>query len=455
MTLRIVNPATGALLRELETTTADQVAHALAGARAAQGAWATRPAEQRAAVVRAFAGLLQRKLDALAAIQTSETGKPISQAKNEIRALGARIDFFLENVPKVQRTEPVHSEPGLTERITYEPLGVVGNISAWNYPWFVGGNVFLPALLTGNAVLYKPSEVAALTGQAIGELWREAGLPDGVFTTLVGAGETGRALLESKLDGLFFTGSYATGRRVADAARAHMIPVGLELGGKDPAYVTDDVDVANAAAGLADGAFYNAGQSCCAVERIYVHERVYDAFVDAFVAEVKRFVVGDPTDEATYLGPLARPAQIEVLAAQIADATSKGARVLLGGQRRAGGGAYFEPTVLVDVNHDMTLMKEESFGPIIGIQKVSGDADATELMQDTEYGLTAGVYCRDLARAEVILQHVSAGSAYINCCDRVSPRLPWSGRGHSGLGSTLGVAGIHAFVRPKAWHVRG
>jgi acyl-CoA reductase-like NAD-dependent aldehyde dehydrogenase len=256
------------------------------------------------------------------------------------------------------------------------------------------------------------------------------------------------------VDGVFFTGSYATGAKIAQAVGPRMIRLQLELGGKDPAYVCDDVDVPAAAASLADGAMYNTGQSCCAVERIYVQEKMHDAFVEAFVREVKGFRIGDPTDESGYIGPLTREAQLDVLEAQVADARAKGARLLTGGRRLDPPGHWFEPTVFSHVDHTMTLMREESFGPIIGIQKVADDDEAVRLMNDTEYGLTAGVYTKDAARAERILARVEAGSVYWNCCDRVSPRLPWSGVKHSGIGLTLSTQGIETFTRPKAWHLR-
>jgi len=267
-------------------------------------------------------------------------------------------------------------------------------------------------------------------------------------------------LLTHPLDGVFFTGSYATGRRIAESVASSLTRVQLELGGKDPVYVCDDVDVAAAAEGLADGAFYNNGQSCCAVERIYVHQAIHDEFVDRFVATVEGFVMGDPTDEATYLGPLTRAAQIGVLEDQVVDATAKGAVVRSGGSRVSGPsgsstiGAWFAPTVLVGVTSAMAVMREESFGPIIGIQSVADDDEALALMNDTDYGLTAGVYSADRERALGLLRNLNAGSAYWNCCDRVSPRLPWSGRGHSGMGSTLSTYGILTFVRPKAYHLR-
>ena len=234
-----------------------------------------------------------------------------------------------------------------------------------------------------------------------------------------------------------------------------MIKVQLELGGKDPVYVCDDVDVKVAAAGIADGAFYNTGQSCCSVERIYVHEKIHDAFVAAFVAEVKGYKIGDPMHETSYIGPITRRPQLEVLRHQVADAKRKGAKLLTGGDVIRRKGNWFEPTVFVNVDHRMALMRDESFGPIIGIQKVKDDSEAIELMNDSEYGLTAGVYTPDEKRARRILSEVHAGSAYWNCCDRVSPRLPWSGVGHSGIGLTLSTYGIQTFTRPKAWHLSG
>jgi acyl-CoA reductase-like NAD-dependent aldehyde dehydrogenase len=331
----------------------------------------------------------------------------------------------------------------------------VGHISAWNYPLFVGANVILPALLTGNAVVYKPSEFATLTGLAFTGLLHEAGVPRDVFQVVPGEGPTGAALLAEPVDAICFTGSRATGAKVASAAAAQLVKLQLELGGKDPAYVCDDVDAATAAAALADGAFYNNGQSCCAVERLYVHEKCWAPFVEAFVATVESWAVGDPFDERTYIGPLTRrQAQLATLEEQVADAVAHGGRVLTGGARLPRPGWYFAPTVLVDVDHTMKVMQDETFGPLIGIARVRSDDEAVALMNDTGYGLTAAVYTRDRARAERLLARVDAGTAYWNCCDRVSPRLPWTGRRGSGLGVTLSRRGIETFVRPKAWHLR-
>ncbi|MCS6898199.1 MAG: aldehyde dehydrogenase family protein [Myxococcales bacterium] len=454
--MQIFNPATGTLIQDFPSATTASVAEAYRRARAAQPAWASTPLPERLAVLRRFRGLVVDRLEDLARTLTLEVGKPIRQSRNELNGLLPRIDFFLEATEKTLVDETVLDEGvKLREQITHDPLGVIGNISAWNYPYFVGCNVLLPALAAGNAVLYKPSEFATLTGQHIVTMLHEAGAPVDAVALLAGGGEVGAALLEQPIDGIFFTGSYPTGAKIAEVAGRKMIKMQLELGGKDPTYVCEDVDVASAAASLADGAFYNNGQSCCSVERIYVHETIYDAFVDAFVVEVKTFKLGDPMDESTYLGAITRRSQLAVLAAQVADARERGARLLLGGNVIDRPGNWFEPTVFADVNHTMALMREESFGPIIGIQKVSSDDEALERMNDSPYGLTAGVYTRDEARARRLLARVNAGSVYWNCCDRVSPRLPWSGVGRSGIGLTLSTHGILTFTRPRAWHLRG
>ncbi len=455
--MKIVNPATGRAFRSVDEDTPLSIRNKARAAHAAQAEWAATPLTRRLDAIRHFRSEVIARREDLAQTLTAEVGKPIRQSRNELDGLLGRLDFFLEETASVLGRETAHTDrsQALREEITHEPLGVVANISAWNYPYFVGSNVFVPALLAGNAVLYKPSEHATLTGLAIAEMLHAAGVPEPVFAPVVGEGAAGATLLRQPIDGVFFTGSYPTGARVSAAAGRRMIKVQLELGGKDPVYVCDDADVATAAAGLADGAFYNTGQSCCAVERLYVHARVHVAFVEAFVAAVRGFTIGDPRDETTYIGPLTRRPQREVLNRQVADARRRGARVLTGGSPIRGPGNWFAPTVLVDVDHSMMVMRDESFGPIIGIQKVADDDEAVALMNDTEYGLTAGVYSPDEKRARRLLRKVRAGSVYWNCCDRVSPRLPWSGVGHSGIGLTLSRYGIQTFTRPKAWHLRG
>ncbi len=453
-TLSIHNPATGALITTLPADDTSSVAAKAAAARAAQPAWAAQPMADRIAVLQRFRAAVVAQLDTLAATMTAETGKPITLSRNELNGLLPRIDFFVEEAESAVRDEHVFDGGGMHEQIGHIPLGVVLNISAWNYPWFVGCNVILPARLTGNAVLYKPSEHATLTGQHITRLLHEAGVPPAVMACLVGDGAVGAAALAQRIDGVFFTGSHATGVKIAQAVAQRMVRLQLELGGKDPMYVRADADVKAAAESLADGAMYNTGQGCCSVERIYVHAAVHQAFVDHFVATVRSMKRGDPNDADSYIGAITRAPQLQVLQQQVADAVAKGATLATGGQVLPGPGQWFEPTVLTTVNHTMEVMREESFGPIVGIQQVAGDAEALALMNDTRYGLTAGVYSRDEAKARELMAQLNAGTVYWNCCDRVSPRLPWSGQGDSGVGLTLSRQGIQAFTRPKAWHLR-
>ncbi len=454
--MKITNPATGTTIADLPADSPSTVRKKYERARAGQPGWAARPLRKRLEAIAAFRERIVADRETLARTLTEEVGKPIRQSRSELNGLLARLDFFLSASAKALHEQRVRADSAqkMDERITHEPLGVIANISAWNYPYFVGSNVFVPALIAGNAVLYKPSEFATLTGLHIARLFADAGVPEDVFVPVIGDAKTGAALLAQPVDGVFFTGSYATGAKIAAAAGKRMMKVQLELGGKDPVYVCDDVDVKAAAAGIADGAFYNTGQSCCSVERIYVHESIHDAFVDAFVAEVKGYRLGDPMDESTYIGAITRRPQLDVLKKQVTDAKKRGARLRTGGKIVKGKGNWFEPTVLTHVDHTMAVMRDESFGPIIGIQKVKSDADAIALMNDTEYGLTAAVYTQDPKRARALLRDINAGSVYWNCCDRVSPRLPWSGVKHSGIGLTLSTYGIQAFTRPKAWHLR-
>lgn len=455
--LSVTNPATGHIIRQIEEDTQESLQEKYNRLRRGQKTWQNRPYAERAAMLVKFRDLLLERTEELALTLTREMGKPLAQARGEIRAVPQRIDFFLKNAEFLLREELAAASEdtgGTEERITYDPLGVVANISAWNYPYFVGINVIAPALLTGNAVLYKPSEFSSLTGLHIAGLLKEAGVPDDAFACVIGSGSLGAAILKLEVDGVFFTGSHATGKKIAEAMAGRMVPVQLELGGKDPVYVCEDVDIKKAAASLVEGAFYNAGQSCCAVERIYVQESIYDQFLNEFLEETKTLVVGSPEDEKTFLGPLTRSGQLQVLERQTQEAVAGGARLLAGGKKTGSPGNFFEPTVLADCANSLSVMREESFGPIIGIAKVKDDAEALKLMNDTEYGLTAGVYTKQESRARQILSQVESGTVYWNCCDRVSPRLPWTGRKHSGIGSTLSLSGIRAFLKPRAWHLR-
>jgi acyl-CoA reductase-like NAD-dependent aldehyde dehydrogenase len=455
MNMQIVNPATEEIISEVKEDTKESVSEKLYVLRSSQPAWQNVSLSERIKLVIQFSAVLEKNIERLASILTAEVGKPLQQSRNEINGARARIKWLAEHAEKYLSEEYMTNDQHLAEKIVYEPLGVICNISAWNYPYLVGVNVFIPALLAANAVMYKPSEYSTLTGLEIQKCLKEAGVPENLFQVAVGGREVGEYLLNLPFDGYFFTGSYKTGKYIYGYCASKMVICQCEMGGKDPLYVTDDIDDIKAvAAGTADGAFYNNGQSCCSVERIYVHENIYDRYIDEFVKEVKSWNIGSPAEEGTYIGPLTRKGQLDIIGHQVEDALQKGARLLTGGNRISRPGYFYEPTVLVEVSHDMDVMVNESFGPIIGIMKVKDDEEAIKWMQDTEYGLTASVYSSNQKRAEKILQRINSGSAYWNCCDRVSATLPWSGRKHSGFGATLSHAGLRAFTRPKAYHLR-
>ena len=454
--MRIINPATEELITEIAEDTKQSVDEKFQKLKAGQAAWAARPLKERIQCMVRFNDALEKNKDELAKTLTSEMGKPLQQSYNELKGAAKRIKYFTDFSEKWLAEEWVSTEGSDKEKIVYEPLGVIANISAWNYPYLIAMNVLIPALIGGNAVFYKPSEYSSLTGLHICKLLYQAGVPENALQPVIGKGGVGEFLLQLPLDGYYFTGSYRTGKFIAQKLAEKLVPCQLELGGKDPLYVMDDVaDIDQTAAAVLEGVVYNNGQSCCAVERVYVHEKVFDQFVDSYTRQMKKMIVGDPMNSGTEVGPLTRKEQLEFLQKQIRDAESKGAK-LLGGGRQVGTKGYFiEPAALVNVNHGMSLMTEESFGPVVGIQKVRDDQEALELMQDTEYGLTAAVYSKDYQRAEALMKKMDTGTVYWNCCDRVSAALPWSGRKHSGLGTTLSYQGIRAFVQPKSYHIRG
>ena len=454
--MTIINPATEEIIASITDDTEETVQIKFEELKAGQQLWSKVPVQERIDCIVKFHSLLDEHKDELAKTLTSEMGKPLQQSFNELNGARARIKFFIDNSAKYLAEEWITTEGSTREKIVYEPLGVIANISAWNYPYLVGVNVFIPALIAGNCVLYKPSEYATLTGLHIERLLHQSGLPENCFRLVAGKGLAGEYLLSLPLNGYYFTGSYKTGKYIAEKVAAKLVPCQCELGGKDPLYVMDDVaDIDKVAAAVLEGVVYNNGQSCCAVERIYVHKNIYDKFVATYVSQLKNMKIGNPMDSSSEIGPLSRKEQVDYLLAQIKDAKDKGAQVQAGGHALKGKGYFIEPTVLTQVNHSMKLMKEESFGPVVGIQSVNDDQEAVHLMGDTEYGLTAAVYSNDLKRAEAVMQQMQTGTVYWNCCDRVSATLPWSGRKHSGIGSTLSYQGIRTFVQTKAYHLRG
>lgn len=346
--MKLVNPATEDVIAEIREDDGETLLEKFQVLRKGQLAWQKLPLEKRIEVLRQFSSLLEKNIESLALVLTSEVGKPLQQSRNEINGARTRIKWLTENAMKYLSDEMMTDADGMKERISYEPLGVICNISAWNYPYLVGVNVFVPALIAGNAVMYKPSEYATLTGIEIEKLLKEAGVPQNVFQLAIGPGQVGEHLLDLSFDGYFFTGSYKTGKYIYERCASKMVPCQCELGGKDPLYVADDItDIKAVAAATADGAFYNNGQSCCAVERIYVHEKIYDRYLDEFTNEVRSYRTGLPTEAGVYIGPLSRKAQLDFLKEQVQDAVSKGATVLTGGASFGSKGYFFQPTVPV------------------------------------------------------------------------------------------------------------
>lgn len=452
--MNVVNPITKKVLAVITEDTLESVMTKLTRAKTASLTFKRTSLDDRLSIISTFKSLLLQNIDKLALDLTNEVGKPLQESINEINSSIGKLDYFLNEAEQILESKTVYNDGTTEEIIDYDALGVICNISAWNYPYLVGFNIFIPALIAGNAVLYKPSEYASLTGQNLTNLLHEAGVPEDIFIAIYGDGIVGTYLLDLPLDGYFFTGSYQTGQYIAKRVASKLVPLGLELGGKDPLYVTDEIDDIKAVAeSAASGVFYNNGQSCCSVERIYVHEQVYDSFLKHFLNIVKDMKVGDPLKEENVLGAITRPNHILFLMTQIEDAVHKGAKLECGGEQ-VGDGPFFAPTVLTDVNHTMDLMKDESFGPIIGIMKVADDMEALELLNDTDFGLTCAIYSSNIERGKNLLQSVDSGTGYINCCDRVSAWLPWSGRRHSGLGSTLSEIGLTSFCSPRGYHIR-
>lgn len=453
--MKVFNPATSELICELEEDTKNSIQEKFEVLRNEFPKWKKTDLQDRIEMIKNFSNQLNENIESFAKDLTLEMGKPISESRNEIKGALYRIKFFVENAEKYLSDQRVHHSNGVEEIIKYEPLGVICNISAWNYPYLVGVNVIIPALLGGNCLMYKPSEYSPITGKNIAESLWKSGFSKNVISLVQGGGEVGNDLTDQSFDGFFFTGSCGTGLKIVEKVSKNLVPIGLELGGKDPIYVCNDVkNIQDTAESLVEGAMYNNGQSCCSVERIYVHTDIYDEFVQSFVEKVQKLNIGDPLASETQMGAIARPQHISFLSDLVTDAKDKGASLLIGGKAASGQGSFFEPTVLSNVNHSMRLMREETFGPVIGIQKVSDDQEAIEKMLDTEFGLTSGVFSSSRDRAQDIMEALNSGNVYWNCSDRVSPYLPWSGRKNSGLGSTLSEIGIKSFVQPKSYHLK-
>ncbi len=456
--IKVVSPVDGSVYAERPLAGANAIAAALARARRAQQDWRKTPVGSRIAICTRFVDAMLARKQALGEALTWQMGRPIRYTPGEIDRLAERARAMAALAPAALADIGIEPRAGFTRFIRHEPLGVVFVVAPWNYPYLTAVNAIVPAILAGNAVILKHSAQTPLVAESFAEGFAAAGLPEGVFQVLhLSHADTEKLIAAPEVDFVAFTGSVEGGHAVQRAASSRFIGMGLELGGKDPAYVRPDADLAHAVENLVDGSFFNSGQSCCAIERIYVHEAVYDRFVSGFVDLTNAYELDNPLEPGTSLGPMVRAGAADHVRRQVAEAVAKGARALIDPKRFPAdrpGTPYMAPQVLVDVDHSMQIMTDESFGPVIGIMKVRSDDEAVQLMNDSRYGLTAAIWTGDEAAAIAIGDRVETGTWFMNRCDYLDPELAWTGVKDSGRGCTLSKLGFVYLTRPKSFHLR-
>ncbi|MEO6651999.1 MAG: aldehyde dehydrogenase family protein [Ilumatobacteraceae bacterium] len=456
--IQIVSPVNGEPYSDHDLLGEQQVMDAGRRARRAQPQWADVPLADRQAVCRRFIELFAAQRDEIVTELAWLMGRPISAGSGEVRGVIERCTYLIDVAPEALADQHFDDLDGFDRWASREPLGVVFVIAPWNYPYLTAVNSIVPALLSGNAVLLKHATQTTPCANRLADTFSAAGLPDDLLVPLVMSHRAAADLVGSTMvDQVVLTGSVEAGRTIQQAASGRFIGVATELGGKDPAYVRADADLAHTVASLVDGSFFNSGQSCCAIERIYVHSTLFDDVVESFVEETNRLVLGNPLDASTTLGPMVTARAADDVRLQVADAIQAGARALidpLAFVADAPGSAYLAPQVLVDVDHGMALMSEETFGPAIGIMSVADDAEAVRLMNDSRYGLSASVWSRDADAVRRIDGGLETGTVFMNRCDYLDPMLPWVGVKDTGRGCSLSTWGFHALTRPKSHHYR-
>ena len=461
--IRSVSPIDGSVYLERGCATGSEIASAAAAAREAQRRWAACPIEERGRLCTAFVEAMLADADDIAVELARQMGRPVRYGAGELAGFEERARHMIGLAAEALADIDPGEKVGFRRFIRRVPLGTVLTIAPWNFPFLTTVNSVVPALMAGNAVILKHASHTIGVGERFASAFAAAGLPEGLFHHLVLDHAQSAALIGSgDVDMVCFTGSVPAGRAIERAAlgaaeNQRFIPVGLELGGKDPAYVRHDADLAHAIENLADGAFFNSGQSCCGIERVYVHADVHDAFVAGVADAARALVLGDPLDSATTLGPLITPAAADFVRRQIVEAIADGATAHVDAgafERDAPGSAYLAPQVLSGVDHAMDVMREESFGPVIGIMKVSGDEEAVRLMNDSDFGLTAAIWTADAEAAIAIGERLETGTVFMNRCDYLDPALAWTGVKATGRGVTLSTLGYQALTRPKSFHLR-
>jgi acyl-CoA reductase-like NAD-dependent aldehyde dehydrogenase len=456
---RTVSPVDGSVYVERALAGDAHIEAALSKAVEAQRAWKRVPIAERAEVCKSMAAWCVEHADALGEELTHQMGRPIAHSALEItRGFVERVSYMADIAESALAEIAIEPKENFRRFIRREPLGVVFAVAPWNYPWLTSVNAVVPAILAGNAVVLKMAQQTPLVAERYAESFKAAGLPGGVFQFLhLDHAQVDRVIRDERIGFVAFTGSVGGGHAVQRAAGARFIATGLELGGKDPAYVRPDAALDATVENLVDGAFFNAGQSCCAVERIYVHRDLFDRFVEGFVALAREYRLGDPLDRATTLGPMVRTEAAESVRDQVREAVLAGAKALIDGKsfpESRDGTPYLAPQVLIDVDHSMRIMSEETFGPAVGIMRVKDDEEAIALMNDSLYGLTASVWTADADAALRIGERVDTGTWYMNRCDYLDPALAWTGVKDSGRACTLSRLGLEAFTRPKSFHLR-
>jgi acyl-CoA reductase-like NAD-dependent aldehyde dehydrogenase len=455
--LTVDNPYTGDAACSVTLADDARVSSVLDAARTAARAWRTSTLAERKALCERATAAMEAAQDDIAKDITRMMGKPLGQARGEVRGMAERARYMISIADTSLADIVLAPKDGFERRIAKEPLGVVLDLPAWNYPLLTAVSVVIPAILAGNAVIVKHSPRSPLCGEHFDRAFAAAGAPPGLVQALHCDHPTSEKIVgDARVDHVVFTGSVFGGHRITQAASHRFLHVGLELGGNDPAYVAADCDFDKTVESVVDGAIYNAGQSCCAVERVYVHRSLYPRFLEAAKALVDAYVIGDPMADTTTLGPIAQPQHPLELEAMVADAKGKGARVLSGGKSARGGGRgrFFEATLVADLDHQMELMRREAFGPILPVTVVDSDEEALAKMNDSELGLTASIWTTDRDRAARLARSLDFGTVYMNRCDSVDPGLPWVGAKSSGRGHSLSALGFDQLTRPKSLHFR-
>ena len=457
--LRTVSPVDSSVLVERPLASESAIENALARAAEAQKRWRNVSVAERVALVERMVEWCVARADTLGEELTRQMGRPISYTPNEIRRGFQERALYLCTVAQEALADvPADKKEGFQRFIRREPLGVVLVVAPWNYPWLTSVNAVVPALLAGNSVILKMAQQTPLVAERYAEAFKAAGLPEGVFQHLhMDHAQTARVIGDERIAFVAFTGSVEGGQAVQKAAASRFIATGLELGGKDPAYVRADADLSFAVENLVDGTYFNSGQSCCGIERIYVQKELFKPFVDGFVDLTRKYRLGNPLDKGTTLGPMVRADAAQTVRTQIREAIAKGAKPLIDTKEFPAdkeGTPYLAPQVLVNVDHGMKVMTEESFGPVVGIMPVESDEQAIRLMNDSRYGLTASIWTRDADAALRIGDQVETGTWFMNRCDYLDPALAWVGVKDSGRGCTLSVVGYEHLTRPKSFHLR-